>query len=62
MERCDMCLERFDKLTHLPLYVFGSEGVNLCHNCEMQLYEYIRQQAISAFRRKRDLAIERRKS
>ncbi|KKK57000.1 hypothetical protein LCGC14_3058880, partial [marine sediment metagenome] len=31
-----------DKETkHLPLYVIGSEGLNICHSCEMMLVHYI---------------------
>jgi hypothetical protein len=26
----------------IPLYVFGSEGLYVCHECEMQLVEYAR--------------------
>ncbi len=37
---CMICKD--DKETkHLPLYVIGSEGLNICHSCEMMLVHYI---------------------
>jgi ribosome-binding protein aMBF1 (putative translation factor) len=28
---------------HINLYVNGSEGLNVCHNCEMKIVEYVRE-------------------
>ena len=58
---CDMCLGRFDRMRHIPLYVFGSEGITLCHDCEMELCKYVRDRAMDALRRKRDEHIAKRK-
>ncbi len=38
---CRICFIE-TKLKHLPLYVSGSEGIDICHNCEMVLVEYLR--------------------
>jgi len=31
----------FDEVRHLPIYVRGSEGIELCHDCEMLLVDFI---------------------
>lgn len=33
---CDICreLRPLDELKHLPIYVYGSEGINLCDICQ----------------------------
>ena len=38
---CMICDEK-KEIKHLPLYVEGSEGLNVCHSCEMALVHYIR--------------------
>jgi hypothetical protein len=42
--RCDMCLKPITTSTcrQIPLYVFGSEGITICHDCEMQLCGFVR--------------------
>ncbi len=37
---CMICQSEEDT-KHLPLYVIGSEGLNICHSCEMMLVHYI---------------------
>ena len=40
---CTLCANNEEKTTRfIPLYVFGSEGLNVCHECEMQLVEFAR--------------------
>ncbi len=29
-------------LRHVNLYISGSEGLEVCHNCEMEIVEYVR--------------------
>lgn len=55
---CSMCLETKEKTTHFDLYISGSEGVRLCHDCEMLIVEYIRESARDAFRKRRAIARE----
>lgn len=43
--QCRMCGELDVECRHFELYVSGSEGVVLCHNCEMLLVEYVRTMA-----------------
>jgi len=40
---CTLCANNEEKTTRfIPLYVFGSEGLNVCHECEMQLVGFAR--------------------
>lgn len=38
---CRVCSNEAD-LRHLNLYVTGSEGLEICHECEMRLVEFVR--------------------
>jgi len=51
-QMCDMCLEK-KETTHFALYVSGSEGTHLCHDCEMWVVRFIREQARAVVRRRR---------
>jgi len=45
MDRVDgacMVCSQWTKVRHLPLYVIGSEGLTICHSCEMELITFIR--------------------
>ena len=39
MQYCDVCGNESDEIKHLPLYVFGSEGINTCLQCRIILTE-----------------------
>ena len=39
---CSICKNPDIKLKHLPLYVTGSEGLDVCYYCEMIIVEFIR--------------------
>jgi len=39
---------------HFSLYVFGSEGVWLCHECEMAVHKFIRDLSLEKMRERRD--------
>lgn len=41
MHECMNCHE-VAETKHLPLYVIGSEGLDLCHKCEMELVGMVR--------------------
>jgi hypothetical protein len=56
---CDMCLETKEKTTHFALYISGSEGANLCHDCEMLVVEFIRENARAALKRRRAAHVDR---
>ena len=47
---CRICGREAGVVRHLPIYAFGSEGVDVCHECEMQLVDYIRQMTLFAGR------------
>lgn len=55
-----MCLEMAE-CRHLELYVFGSEGVSLCHPCEMKVNKFIENACHSSLESKRDMATKRKK-
>lgn len=38
---CTSCLA-ITECKHLPLYIIGSEGCCVCHQCEMDVVNYIR--------------------
>jgi len=40
----------------LPLYITGSEGINVCHDCEMKIVEFCRRLALENLARHRKLA------
>ena len=41
---CRVCRKKHpaEELRNLNIYVFGSEGVNICHSCEMGVVEFLR--------------------
>ena len=38
---CLMCSHK-KELRNIDLYVIGSEGLNVCHDCEMSIVEFVR--------------------
>jgi hypothetical protein len=57
-----MCLET-KETRYFDLYIHGSEGTQLCHNCEMLVVQFIRDEAMTALRkRKADFMARREKS
>lgn len=56
---CDMCLE-MKKTRYLDLYISGSEGTRLCHDCEMLLVRFIRDNARITFRKRKASFLTRR--
>ena len=43
LKPCKICNQQSNELTHLSLYVFGSEGIGVCLNCRMAITEFVRQ-------------------
>lgn len=46
---CMICQSK-EETKHLPIYVIGSEGLDICYSCEMVLVSYIRESMILASR------------
>jgi len=42
MRTCTICQESYEKTKPLDLYTIGSEGTNVCLDCELLIVEYIR--------------------
>jgi hypothetical protein len=42
MAPCGICTD-VKNTRYLDIYVMGSEGLNICHECEMRLVTYIRE-------------------
>lgn len=38
---CFICHAEEEKLKHFSLYVMGSEGIDLCHLCEINVINFI---------------------
>lgn len=49
---CMICREDNVEVRHIPLYVIGSEGLEVCHSCEMEIVEHIRSLMYETSRRK----------
>ena len=56
---CNMCLQG-NEVRNVGLFTNGSEGTNLCHDCEMRVVDFIRMngreavvQRIARFRKER---------
>ena len=56
---CDLRRES-EETRHIPLYVYGSEGIQVCHNCEMGLVDHCRELALKVLRRRKAGHIDRR--
>lgn len=41
MAPCGICTE-VTEVRHISLYIEGSEGLNVCHECDMMLVSYVR--------------------
>lgn len=39
---CKIC-HSVENIRNIDIYIIGSEGLDICHDCEMQIVEYIRQ-------------------
>ena len=41
---CRICGKKHphEEIRNLNIYAFGSEGVNICHSCEMSVVEFLR--------------------
>jgi hypothetical protein len=39
---CMICKRYPVEIENLPIYVIGSEGLNVCHSCKMILTEYVK--------------------
>ena len=44
MIQCGICPKQYmrEDMTHLPIYVVGSEGIMVCLECRMLITEYVR--------------------
>ena len=49
---CSICFSEVGETRHLPIYITGSEGVELCTNCKIDLTEHLRQLRNVALRSK----------
>lgn len=47
------CCESATCVRHIDIYVIGSEGLVICHSCEMNLVEWLREQASAAAEKKK---------
>ena len=59
---CSVCHVSPIEVRHVNLYVFGSEGWYVCHECEMKVVAFIRQMTYENGEKKMALAIEAKKT
>ena len=50
--KCMMCLKDKEKIKYIDLYVIGSEGLHICHDCEMELVGFVREKRGEAGKKK----------
>jgi hypothetical protein len=43
MGYCMICRNDKEETRHISLYVIGSEGLDICHECEMRIVEFARE-------------------
>ena len=48
---CDIC-DDVAETRYIDLFVTGSEGTRLCHDCEMLVVEFIREEQRAALRQR----------
>ncbi len=48
------------EVRHIPLYVIGSEGLWLCHACEMRIVEFVRIMMRQYMEEKKQLVLQQR--
>jgi hypothetical protein len=56
---CRVCGAGPVKVRHLPIYVVGSEGLSICHDCEMDVVTAIRSRISIASRAHKHFAARR---
>ena len=44
MKECHICQvnRNPEEIKHLPIYAFGSEGINVCEACQIAISEFVR--------------------
>jgi hypothetical protein len=60
IDRCSICSCTRD-VRHHDLYIIGSEGVRLCHDCEMGVLNYLRSLCSTATRSRLEIIKENRR-
>lgn len=56
---CSICGSN-EPTRNIDLYVFGSEGIDLCHTCEMKMVEMARQMRSEYLQQKKRDVIQNR--
>jgi len=46
---CMMC-RRLEETRYIDIYVFGSEGLRVCHSCEMEIVNFVRKRSMQVLR------------
>lgn len=62
LRRCTVCGRHLPDVRYLDLYVVGSEGLEICHDCEMDLVSHIRAMMGVAARVRVDATIQARRT
>lgn len=57
---CSIC-QSANETRHLPIYISGSEGIEICHDCEMGIVEYLRNIIRTCYKSRMQLAKDLKK-
>jgi len=57
--KCDLCWEKRET-RYIDLYPWGSEGLGVCHGCEMKLVKVCQEMALETLRRRKAEHVARR--
>jgi len=52
--RCRICHGKELPVRHLPIYAFGSEGIEVCRICDVAIAEFVRNMTNAAGRARKD--------
>jgi len=58
--KCSICERENPELEHLPIYLKGSEGIEICPFCKMSLTEYLKGISSACSRTKMQVIKERK--
>ena len=56
---CMICHNNKEETRYISLFVIGSEGLTVCHSCEMKIVNYVRELMSIELQKKKDEYLKR---